>query len=232
MKSNPFITIKPLTDKTREISVGVKKVILMEKTSKIFYFDLETTGLEEDKCGITEIGVVVVIDGEVVDEFDAKINPYTQKKDGEVLVTEEALEKTNKTIEELLTYENSEIVFKRLRAFVSKYVDKYDKYDKFIPAGYNSQFDIKFFKQWFLDHDEEWWGSFFTHKDLDVFGLVKHCKAFRLIDYTENDKLETLCEYFNIPIEAHKAVDDIHATRKLYHRLLEELGQKERIKYV
>jgi len=40
-------------------------------------FDIETTGLKPDLCGITEIGAVRVKKGEVVDEFDTFVNPET-----------------------------------------------------------------------------------------------------------------------------------------------------------
>ena len=38
----------------------------------------------------------------------------------------------------------------------------------------------------------------------------------------ENDKLETMCNYFGIEIEAHNALSDIEATKKLYELICEK----------
>lgn len=48
-----------------------------------------------------------------------------------------------------------------------------------------------------------------------------------LID-TKNDKLKTICEHFNIPIDAHNALSDIEATKNLYELIADRfINDKE-----
>ncbi len=77
----------------------------------------------------------------------------------------------------------------------------------------------RFLKEWFADNDHKYYGSYFSHKDIDVFALVKHLKLLYMLD-TPNDKLETLCKHFGIEIDAHNALSDIEATRSLYKALV------------
>lgn len=46
-----------------------------EFDEELIVFDLETTGLSSISCKITEIGAVLVKDGEVLDRFNALVNP-------------------------------------------------------------------------------------------------------------------------------------------------------------
>ena len=49
---------------------------------------------------------------------------------------------------------------------------------------------------------------------MDLHGTIK----------VKNHKLETMCNYYNIPIAAHDAIEDIRATRKLHKKLMADLG--------
>jgi len=44
-------------------------------SDEMVVFDIETTGLDNRSCGITEIGAVLVRDGEVLDRFDTFVDP-------------------------------------------------------------------------------------------------------------------------------------------------------------
>lgn len=82
-------------------------------------------------------------------------------------------------------------------------------------AGFNA-FDVGFIKDWFREiglYDS--YKDLFHYKNLDVFPLVITLKHLGFID-TENDKLKTVCEHFNIQIDAHNAQSDIEATKNLY----------------
>ncbi len=198
---------------------------------KILYFDLETTGLNHDTCGITELAAIVIEDGEEIDSFLGFINPYTQKSDSEVEISTDALEVTGKTVEDFKSYSDSNEVFLEFRSFLEKHINKFEPSDKFTLSGYNVAFDINFLKVWFIDNSEKWYGSYFTHKEIDIYALVKHFKALKLLSL-QNEKLGTVCEHYNIPLDAHKAIDDIRATRILYHTMLKNIGLEKQIKYV
>lgn len=43
-----------------------------------------------------------------------------------------------------------------------------------------------------------------------------------VLNSAENDKLETMCNYFDIGIDAHNALSDIEATKKLYELICEK----------
>ena len=60
---------------------------------KLHFFDLETTGLDEEKCAIVQIGGIIEINGKVVEEFKISMRPHAG-----ALIQEEALKKIGKTI--------------------------------------------------------------------------------------------------------------------------------------
>jgi len=179
---------------------------------KVLYIDTETTGLSSISNGLTEVACIIVIDDVEVDKFLLQINTSTYKK--EVDFDDYALNLTNKSIEDIHSYPDSSRQFEVFLNQVGKYIDKFDKADKFQISGYNVSFDIGFIQSWFHDNDNKFYGSYFSYKDLDVFAMVKHFKHLGLID-TPDDKLLTICEHFNIPLDAHNALDDIIATKKL-----------------
>ena len=188
--------------------------------SKVIYIDVETTGLDCNMHGIRELAFIVEIDGFVVDKGLLKINPFTYTK--EIKADAKALEISGKTLDEIISseYEKSFCQFLDFTRMLDKYVDSSNKEDKFTINGYNTSFDIAFLKAWFNDNGmNKFFSSYFSYKELDVFALVKQFKHLGLID-TKNDKLKTVCEYFNIPLDAHNALDDIVATKELSEKLI------------
>lgn len=187
---------------------------------KAFYFDVETTGLDNSTAGLTQMAAIVVIDGEEVDSINLDINPYTYSR--EVQVSPKALNVTGKTEEMLRDYPQSAVSFHKLVTFLDKYINRYDKTDKFIPVGYNSQFDMGFLQAWFKDNGHMFFGSYFQYKDVDVFALVKHLAFLGAIN-SDNHKLGTMCDKFGVSLgeDAHDALADIRATRELYRKLIE-----------
>lgn len=184
---------------------------------KVIYIDVETTGLDPAKNGLIEVACIVEIDNKEVERFVFNINPFKYNK--KIEIVDEALKVNGKTIEDLKSYPKSKKQYKKFIKFLDKYIDKMDKNDKFQPAGYNVSFDIKMLRAWFIDNGNIFFGSYFGHKDLDVFALVKHLTYSEVIK-TKNEKLKTVCDYFKIEINAHNALDDIIATKKLHHLLI------------
>lgn len=185
--------------------------------SKVLYLDVETTGLSPVENGLVEVACIVEVNGKVKDRFECLINPATYQSKV-VKVTDEALEINGRTVSELCTFPKSGDQFKRFIKFLDKHVNKFDKTDKFRVSGYNVKFDIDFIRAWFDDNGHTFYGSYFSHKDLDVFALVKHLTFAGCID-TEDEKLGTICKHFGIKHNPHEAMSDIKATRKL-HKLL------------
>lgn len=183
--------------------------------TKLLYLDTETTGLYANKHGLTQVAAIIVIDGEEKDRINLKINTNTYPRP--IKFEEKALEINGETIESIASYANSD---DQLR----KFVDLLDFYlgtdDTYQVVGYNVSFDIGFIKAWFKDWDYKY-SEFFSYKDIDVLALVRNLQLSGVID-TENAKLGTLCDYFDIPLDAHDAMNDIEATRTLYQLLVNE----------
>ena len=65
---------------------------------KIFYFDLETTGVKFWKNGIHQISGAIEIDGEIKEEFDYHVQPYERAE-----IEDEALAVGGVTREQIMS---------------------------------------------------------------------------------------------------------------------------------
>ena len=188
---------------------------------KVVWLDVETTGLDCRKHGLREVGFIIEIDGVEVDKGVFKINPFTYTTKN-VEIDDYALEISKVSIEDLESYDSSSYCFKELMKKLVKYVNVNDKNDCFVIAGYNTAFDIGFIKEWFKEMGLlDSYKDLFHYKSLDVFSIVFALRYLGL-NSAENDKLETMCNYFGIGIEAHNALSDIEATKKLYELICEK----------
>lgn len=187
--------------------------------SKILWFDCETSGLIPDKNALLQLAALIEIDGKVEEEINLFMRPLLKNT-----IDEEALKIGGFSEPQVRNFPPNETQFKKFLAAITKYVDRYDKSDKFILAGYNiSSFDEPFLRQFFADNavtkkDRQYgnyFGSYFAWPKRDIQTYVaEHYSelGLRLPDF----KLETLCAYYSIDIQAHDALSDILATRTLY----------------
>lgn len=110
-------------------------------------------------------------------------------------------------------------VFARLVQMLSKYVDKYNKKDKFHLVGYNNRgFDDNFFRGFFLQNGDQYFGSWFWSDSIDVLVLASTFLAARRHDLP-NFKLATVAEALGIDINAgklHDASFDIDITKQVF----------------
>ena len=177
---------------------------------KIFWFDTETTGVDFANSAILELGALIEIDGEIKQEFTLKMQPH----DGAV-ISSEAL-KINKITPEMWEhYDLSSVGIHKLRVQLSKHVNKYNKNDKFVIAGYNVEFDIQMLRSAFLRDGDKFFGSWFFWPVIDVQTYVAEgilSGGLNLVNY----QLSTVCKHCDIDIVAHDALSDIKATRNLY----------------
>lgn len=188
---------------------------------KVLWLDVETTGLDCRKHGLREVGFIIEIDGVEVDKGVFYINPFTYTT-RDIEIDDYALEISKVTIDDLMGYDRASFCFKELMKKLTKYVNVNDKNDCFVIAGYNPAFDIGFIKEWFKEMGLlDSYKDLFHYKNLDVFSIVFALRHLGL-NSAENDKLETMCNYFDIEIEAHNALSDIEATKKLYELICEK----------
>lgn len=181
---------------------------------KLFFYDLETTGLDCKRHGIHQISGAIVIDGETKEEFNFKVqpNPYA-------VIDDEALAIAGVTKEQVLAYEPMYEVYKKIVAMLGKYVNKFDKKDKFFLVGYNNaSFDNQFFREFFAQNRDKYFGSWFWSNSFDVMVLASVVLGPRRASM-ENFKLSTVAKTLGIDVQEeslHDAMYDIYLTKAIF----------------
>jgi DNA polymerase-3 subunit epsilon len=177
---------------------------------KVIYFDTETTGTNPNKNEIIQFAAIVEIDGVVVDEINVRCQPTNWDA-----VSEEALQVTGLTLETLKTYPTPAQAAMDIEWFFDKHIDKFNKADKFYPAGHNVSFDIDFLQAFWRKHISKYGiGSYVNWRNLDTRVLANFLIYGGHLDVIDT-KLGTLCNHFGIELDAHDALNDIRATREL-----------------
>ncbi len=186
---------------------------------KILWLDLETTGLSSYSCKITEIAALYIDTDkpEEIEEFHRYIKYAEYPDDYQKVAQITGL--TPEVLEEKGFIEST--VFNEFFDFINKKIDKFNKSDKCIVAGYNVKFDVDFFRSFFYNNGNTYFGSYFFSASIDVMTIV----AMSLIDgqiesNLPNFKLKTVANSVGIEFEAHSAIDDIKATKELFEKLL------------
>ena len=183
--------------------------------SKIFWFDIETTGLDPQKNDFWQIAFDVEIDGELVATHEFRVRPHDMNS-----IDPQALAIGRVTTEQLLEYPLPSTVFPQFLALLAQYVDQFKKGDVFIPAGYNvANFDVPFLRNFFKKMGSRYYGSWFSNYPLDVYHLTIAAHAL-VGEILPKYKLVDVCSHYGIPLsEAHDARYDNKATRQLCYLL-------------
>ncbi|MCM1168810.1 MAG: 3'-5' exonuclease [Bacteroides sp.] len=181
---------------------------------KLLFFDLETTGTNPGRNGIHQISGKIVIDGTVREKFDFRVRPNPK-----AVIEDEALQVAGVTREQILAYPPMEQVYREFVAMLGKYVDKYNKKDKFFLVGYNNaSFDNPFLRGFFMQNGDKYFGSWFWSNAIDVMVLASAYLAERRAEM-ENFKLPTVARFLGIEVadeELHDAMYDIELTERVY----------------
>ena len=181
---------------------------------KLLFFDLETTGTNPGKHGIHQISGQIVIDGVVKESFDFHVQPNPK-----ALIEEEALKVGGVTREQILAYPPMQQVYQEFVAMLGKYVDKFNKKDKFFLVGYNNAaFDNQFLRGFFLQNGDVYFGSWFWSNSIDVMVLASAYLATRRPEM-ENFKLSTVAKTLGIVVNddsLHDAMYDIELTKAVF----------------
>ena len=166
--------------------------------------DLETTGFSAVTEKITEVGIMKVKNGEVIDEFSCFVNP-------EKPIPQRVVEVTNITDEMVKDAETIDKVFPKVLEFIKGSV----------LVAHNADFDVGFLKQ-----NAKNLGYDFDFTYVDTLGLAK--KLFP--DYKKY-KLGKIAENLGIKVlVAHRALDDVDTTVKVFNvmmNMLKERGAKK-----
>ena len=162
--------------------------------------DLETTGFSAVTEKITEIGIMKLKNGEVIDKFSCFVNP-------EKHIPQRVSEVTNITDEMVQNAETIDKVFPKMLEFLG---------DSVIVA-HNAGFDVGFLKQ-----NAKNLGYDFEYTYLDTLSLAKD-----LFPEYKKYKLGKIAENLGIKVEvAHRALDDVDTTVKVFNVMLDMLKKR------
>ena len=185
---------------------------------KIIFIDTETGGVNTEKSALIQLSGIIRVNKKDVETFNFFIKPFENSE-----VNEKALEVQGRTLEELKTekYVEEKEVYKQFVNLLDKYVDKYDKTDKFIVAGYNVRFDVDMLKAFFQRHGNNFLFSYLDSSMLDPLYSIRLLQVAGILPILENNKLETWCKHFGIELKAHDSLEDVKATKKIIGKLIE-----------
>ena len=181
---------------------------------KLFYVDVETTGKYANKNDIIQLAYIIEIDGLVAEEGNLFMAPIDESA-----IEDEALAVSGSTRAQILAYPPAKEVYKKFIAVLNKYVNRYDKTDKFYPVGYNVRFDCDFISAWFRKMGDKYYGSWFWWQLADPMMVLHFLAVLGKLEPLVNYKLATVCECYGIKIDAHDAMSDIRAVRALVQKL-------------
>ena len=178
---------------------------------KILFIDLETSGIDPHKHGVIQIAGVIEVDGAVAEEFSFDCSLYPDQA-----CDPKALQVTGKTPQQISGYPAPGLAYKSLLAIFDKYIDRYNKNDKFHMVGQNPQFDYAFLTEFFRRNGNAYFYAYVQYYLIDLIAITALFRSAGKID-VPNMKLPTMTAYFGIKHKAHDAMEDIKATRQLYH---------------
>lgn len=186
---------------------------------KVLYFDCETTGLDPVKNGIVQLACVTEVEGKEVDELNLTIRPFDSDE-----IDPKALEIHGYTKEQMDEFTPPLEAHATLRNYLGKHCDAFKKADKYYPAGYNARFDLDFLAQWFKKCSDVYFGSWQNWRALDPLPHLYMLDALGILSLP-NYKLGTVCEHYGIELEAHDALSDVRAARRLVHMILKGIQE-------
>ena len=195
-----------------KVIYGVEAYLVPDKTLSVSYpqnqdidttycvLDLETTGFSFRTEKITEVGIMKIKNGEILDKFSCFVNP-------EKPIPERVVEVTNITDDMVKDAETIDKVMPRILEFVGDSV----------LVAHNADFDIGFLK-----YNAKQLGLTLDNTYIDTLRLSKD-----LFPDFKKYKLGLIAEKLGIKVEvAHRALDDVDTTVKVFNIMLNMLKEK------
>lgn len=162
--------------------------------------DLETTGLNPKLDKIIEIGAVKVENGVITETFETFVNPGKK-------LEERIVELTGICDADLADAPYIEEILPKLIDFLGDYT----------LIGHSILFDYSFLKKATVNQKLT-----FEKQAIDTLKIAR-----RFLTDLEHRNLDYLCDYYQIPHHAHRALEDAKATSVLYQKLVEHYYKKE-----
>ena len=194
-----------------KVIYGVEAYFVPDKDPSVVYprkqkidgeycvLDLETTGLSFRTEKITEVGIIKIKNGEVVDEFECFVNP-------EKPIPQEVVEVTHITDEMVKDAETIDKVIPKIIDFIGESV----------LVAHNADFDIGFLKHNFIEYGYE-----LNNTYIDTLRLAKV-----IFPDMKKYKLGLIADKLGIEvIVAHRALDDVKTLVSVFNVMIEKLKQ-------
>ncbi len=200
-------------DSDFKVLYGVEGYLALDQENSIFgsrgqkiedctfcVLDLETTGFSYRTEKITEIGIMKVKNGEIIEEFDELVDP-------EKPIPEQVVEVTHITDDMVKGKPTIDKMLPKALEFIGDS----------IVVTHNTNFDIGWIK-----YNCEQLGYKFNNTYLDTLRLSK-----QLYPNYKNYKLGTIAANLKIEVDvAHRALADVDTTVKVLNVMLDEIKEK------
>jgi len=181
------------------------------------WLDFETGGLDAKTCGLTQLAFLTVDEqGEVLDMGNFDIKPFEGSE-----VSPTALKVTNKTYDEVMGYEDEGIVLQLFLEILEKHINKMSRDENFTVGAYNGQFDVQFLAAWMERHNKKFFNYFNYHVN-DPLALVRVLRWEGKVNIPSLKLSEVYKALFNEEFDAHDALADILATKRVHDRLVKD----------
>ena len=162
--------------------------------------DLETTGFSAVTERITEVGIMKIQNGEVIDKFSEFVNPQKH-------IPQRVTEVTNITDEMVKDAPTIKVLFPKILEFIKGTV----------LVAHNATFDIGFLKQ-----NAQRLGYDFDYTYIDTLSMAR-----ALFPDFKKYKLGKIAEKLGIKVEvAHRALDDVDTTVKVLNVMMKEIKKR------
>ncbi len=192
-----------------KILYGVEGYFVPPKDPCVFYsknqslvdtefcvLDLETTGISHFTQKITEVGIIKVKNGEVIDTFETFVNP-------EKPIPQEVVELTNITDDMVKDAETIDKVIPKIIEFI----------EDSVLVAHNADFDIGFLK-----YNFEKYGYKLENSYIDTLRLSK-----AVFPELKKYKLGLIASSLNIQVDvAHRALDDVRTLVAIFNRIMDK----------
>jgi DNA polymerase-3 subunit epsilon len=197
------------------------------REQKLLFIDVETTGVNPERNGLSQVSGCVQIGDAVVESFDHFVLPFSNDE-----IDDGALKVNGIDRRQFLppehpdhlavpgqVFEPPREVYNTLVTMLGRYVDKFDKTDKFQFVGYNAHsFDMPFLRRFWDKNNDRYFGSWFWYPCLDVMLVWAQILQERRAELT-NFKLATVARFCGIEVDDERLHDsqyDIELTRALW----------------
>lgn len=159
--------------------------------------DLETTGLDPKIDSIIEIGIVKVIEGVAEETYQTFVKPCRH-------LSERITQLTGIRQKDVEMAPELDVILPKVLEFAGE-----------LPLlGHRVLFDYSFLKRAAVNRKLS-----FERKGIDTLGIAR-----RYLPQLTSRSLSALCSHYEIPHQAHRALEDALAAHQLYVKLKEQFG--------